>query len=271
MIILADTCVLPRCHLEEAEIYRKKFGSGFGFELLPMFDLPEFEENLKANLSLFEGCPLFFHEPVWGVEHTAPKGSKAYENSMYHILLTKKYAEILHPSAMVYHLNNCSIPKGRKDQMLRTSLENLDEMRKLFPDVKLLVENTGTDIEGNNLLDQAEFTALCQTHDLEVLIDIGHANANSWNLYQLIDDLKDRARGFHFHNNDGCHDLHDPLHEGTIDIDRLLPFIQKTVPDAAWIIEYTHPIHHGAQLLEDLTFLMQYKNADINDTNIHSV
>ena len=123
MKLLIDTCVLPRCRLEEARIYKNRFGSDIGFEFLPMFDLADFQKDLDENLSLFSEGKLIFHEPVWGVEHSAPKGSRAYENGMYHILLTKKYAEILHPSDMVYHLNNCYVPADRKDEMLRISLE----------------------------------------------------------------------------------------------------------------------------------------------------
>ena len=85
MNIYIDTCVLPRAQLQEGRIYREKFGKDLGFELLMMFDLPEFEENLKQNLDLFAEGPLFFHEPVWGVEHTALPGSAAWEESMYHL------------------------------------------------------------------------------------------------------------------------------------------------------------------------------------------
>ena len=85
MDLLIDTCVLPRCKLETARIYREQFGLKIGFELLPMFDLMPFEENLKDNLELFAEGTLFFHEPVWGVEHTGPRGSIEYKESMYHI------------------------------------------------------------------------------------------------------------------------------------------------------------------------------------------
>ncbi len=100
MNLYIDTCVLPRCQLETGRIYREKYGPGLGFELLPMFDIPDFEDNLRRNLDLFASGPLLFHEPVWGVEHTAPKGSDAYEESMHHIRLTRKYAKILHPEAI---------------------------------------------------------------------------------------------------------------------------------------------------------------------------
>ena len=116
MNIYIDTCVLPRCRLETGRIYRERFGPRLGFELLMMFDHPEFEKNLEQNLDLFAGGPLMFHEPVWDVEHSAPKGSAEWEKSMYHLQLTRKYAEILHPASMVVHLNNCAVPPEGKSR-----------------------------------------------------------------------------------------------------------------------------------------------------------
>lgn len=264
MDLLIDTCVFRRCHMEEAEIYRSHFGSTFGFEILPMFDLPDFEENFRKNIRLFQDCPLFFHEPVWGVEHTAPAGSPAYQESMHHILLTRKFTDILKPSHMVYHLNNCSVSETEKERMLQTSLDNLEEMRSVFRDVSLLVENTGTAAAGDLLLDQCEFTALCLEQDLEVLIDVGHANANGWDLFRLITDLRNHIRGFHFHNNDGALDLHSRISDGTLDFSRLMPFIRRTVPEATWVIEYTNPDHGGAALIRDMEIMMRYQKADLS-------
>ena len=128
MRLYIDTCVLPRCRLETAAVYRERFGPELGFELLPMFDIPEWEENLKQNLSLFQEGPLTFHEPVWGVEHTALPGTPGWQESMYHLQLTRKYADLLHPSSMVVHLNNCPVPDGEKGRMLKIALERLEEL-----------------------------------------------------------------------------------------------------------------------------------------------
>ena len=252
--VYIDTCVLPRSRLETAELYRKRFGPELGFELLMMFDLPDWEEDLKRNLPFFSRGPLIFHEPVWGVEHTAPRGSAVWEQGMYHIRLTEKYARILRPSDMVYHLNNCVIPDGKRDVLLNTSLESLEEMRDLFPDVRLLVENTGLSAENTCLLDQNEFTDLCKDRHWDVLIDVGHANANRWDLFRLVRDLRGRIRGFHLHNNDGGSDQHNRIHNGSIDFDRLLPFLKAETPEAFWVLEYTRPAYHGDPLMEDIDY-----------------
>lgn len=220
-----------------------------------MFDLSDFEDNLKQNLDLFAGGPLLFHEPVWGVDHSAPKGSTVWEEGMYHIRLTAKYAQILHPSMMVCHLNNGTVSPANRECMLRTALENLEDMRELFPGVTLLLENTGVRAEDTMLLDQEEFTALCREKEFPVLVDTGHANANQWNLNKLIGDLSPRIRGFHLHNNDGVHDLHSRLRCGGIDFADLVPLMDRLTPDAARVIEYCSPDYHGAPLLEDIAYL----------------
>ncbi|MBR0256276.1 MAG: hypothetical protein IJQ58_00935, partial [Synergistaceae bacterium] len=169
--IYINTCVLPRCQLETAKIYREAFGDKVCFELLPMFDLSAFEANLEANIDFFREGTVCFHEPVFCVEHSAPKGSPAYEEAMHHIMLTKKYADILHPVHMVYHLNNCAVTPETKDSMLATSLENLAEIRGIFEGVQIVIENVGTDVKGDKLLDQEEFTGLCREKGFDVLID----------------------------------------------------------------------------------------------------
>ena len=257
MNLYIDTCVLPRSQLQTAGIYREQYSS-LGLELLMMFDLPDFEENLKQNLDLFKAGPLVFHEPVWGVEHSAPKGSKAWEDGMYHLRLTQKYAEILHPPAMVVHLNNCPVKPGMKDEMLRTALQNIEEMQEMFPGVTLLYENTGTKADGTILLNQAEFTDLCRGRKFPVLVDVGHAHANGWDIRKLVRDLQGQIRGFHLHNNDGVHDLHNRLEDGTLDFRELIPYLDETVPDAFRVIEYSRPAYHGEPLLEDIATMTGY-------------
>ena len=220
-----------------------------------MFDLPDFEENLRKNLDLFSAGPLVFHEPVWGVEHTEPKGSAAWEESQYHLRLTQKYASVLRPRHMVYHLNNCVVPPGEKEKRLRISLENMDAVQEMFPDVPLLVENTGVRSEGTQLLDQDEYTDLILSRGLPALIDVGHANSNGWDLSRLILDLKDRIAAYHLHNNDGTQDQHNRLRNGTLDFASLVPVMDRLTPDAIRVIEYTRPEYHGEPLLEDYRYL----------------
>lgn len=255
MRIYINTCVLPRCHLETAKIYLDAFAGSVGIELLPMFDLPEFEGNLESNIDILRLLPVSFHEPVFCVEHSAPKGTPKYACTMHHMTLTQKYASILHPLHMVYHLNNCAVTPATKPEMLKNSLANLKEIREMFSGVDILVENTGTDIQGDKLLDQQEFTDLCLRKDFDVLIDIGHAHANSWDIRKLLHDLRTQIRGFHLHNNDGLHDQHNRLLDGSMNFPEVMSWIRTEVPDADLVIEYTRPEYHGKPLLEDIETL----------------
>ncbi len=262
MNLYLDTCVLPRSMMETGRVYREQFSSGVGFELLMMFDLANFEDNLKQNLDQFADGPLMFHEPVWGVEHSAPRGSSAWEEGMYHIRLTQKYAKILRPSSMIFHLSNGPVLPEEKDSMLRNALESLEEMQELFPDTRLLVENVGIRANNSLLLDQDEFTDLCRDRGWPVLIDAGHANANGWDIPRLIRDLQKQVCGYHLHNNDGVNDLHNRLRDGTLDIAALVKDIVRLTPDAARVIEYSRPIYHGEPLLEDLKYLQSLLEAE---------
>ena len=262
MGIFIDTCVLPRAHLEAGRIYRERFGPALGFELLMMFDLEDFEEDLKQNLDLFSSGPLMFHEPVWGVEHTAPRSSAEWEEGMRHLRLTQKYARILRPQSMVFHLNNAKVPWDKRDVMLKNALRSLEETRDMFPDVTILTENTGIRAEGTQLLDQQEFTSLCLSLKLPVLIDVGHANANGWDLKKLIGDLSKQIGGFHLHNNNSIRDQHNRLRDGTLDFASLMLFLDLTVPEVPRVIEYTRPAFHGKALFEDIEYLMSLIRCD---------
>ena len=123
--------------------------------------------------------------------------------------------------------------------MLKNALENYKELEALFGDFgcRIFMENTGTAIQKNILLNQQEFTELCIRKNFDVLIDVGHAAANSWDIPQLIRDLKGQIRAYHLHNNDGVHDQHLRLHEGVIDFGPLMETIRQETPDAEWIIE----------------------------------
>ena len=127
----------------------------------------------------------------------------------------------------------------------------------MFPATQLLTENTGIWRDGTQLLDQTEFTDLCREKHFPVLVDVGHAHANGGDLPRLIRNLGPQIRGFHLHNNDGIHDLHNRLRDGTLDLAALLPCMDREAPTAARIIEYSRPAFHGDPLMEDIAWLTE--------------
>ncbi len=252
--IFVNTCVFGAKKMPLIGEYVRRYEGRIGFEILSMFDLPEFEPALEAAVPVLKTCPVSFHGPVFCAEHSAKRGSAEYEETMHHVRLTEKYARILGSSHFTMHLNNCVVEEGRKEEMLRTALENYKELEEIFGDFgcRIFVENTGTKIQKNILLNQEEFTDLCVKKGFDVLIDIGHANANGWDLPGLIRDLKGQIRAYHLHNNDGIHDQHNRLHEGTIDFDALAEVIRRETPEAEWIIEYIRQNQEGDGLRQDI-------------------
>lgn len=257
-LVYVNTCVYGAEKLPLIEDYRRRYGDRIGFEVLSMFDLPDFEPQLNRCLETLKSCPVSFHGPVFCAEHSAPKGSAAYEETMWHIRKTEEYARILKSSHLTMHLNNCVVDESRKQEMLKNALENYKELEDLFGDFgcRIFVENTGTKIQNNILLNQQEFTELCIRKNFEVLIDVGHAAANSWDIPALIHDLKDRIRAYHLHNNDGVHDQHLRLHEGVIDFGALMETIRRETPDAERIIEYIRREQEGEGLRQDIEELL---------------
>ena len=257
--IYINTCVFGASGMDRIPELLRRYPGRLGFEVLSMFDLPDFEPALQRHLDDLAACPVSFHGPVYEAEHSAPRDGQTYERTMYHVRKTLEYARLLHSRHFTMHLNNCFVLPRRKDEMLRNALISYEELRGLFEPIgcRIFVENTGTKVQGNILLDQAEFTDVCRDQDLEVLIDIGHAHANGWDIPKLIGDLKDRIRAYHLHNNDGCRDQHRRLHDGTLDFDAVYEKIRRETPEADLIIEYVDPALAGAELEEDLLELLK--------------
>ena len=257
-IIYVNTCVYGAEKMEKVRDYSQAFGNAIGFEILSMFDLPDFEEKLTSALPVLERHRISFHGPVFCAEHSAKRGTKAYEETMWHVNKTFEYAKRLHSSHFTMHLNNCEVLPEKKEEMLENALENYKELSEMFGkiDCPIFVENTGTKLQRNVLLDQQEFTDFCREQHFDVLIDIGHAHANGWDIPRLIDDLAPQIKAYHLHNNDGERDLHHRLHEGTMDFDKILRHLREKTPAADEIIEYIRTSQEGEGLYEDIRELL---------------
>ena len=153
--------------------------------------------------------------------------------------------------------------KKEKETMLKNALENYKELQEMFAsfDCAIYVENTGTIEQHNMLLDQAEFTDLCRREKFDVLIDIGHANANGWDLEKLICSLAGQIKAYHLHNNDGRRDLHNRILDGTLPFQSIMGTILSKTPNAELIIEYIRPELAQAALFEDIEKVQSMVNA----------
>ena len=252
--VFVNTCVFAAKKMHLLPDYANRYQGRIGFEILSMFDLPDFEEELKKCIPILKACPISFHGPVYCAEHSAAKGTAEYDETMWHINKTIEYSKLLNSSHMTMHLNNCIVDAEAKERMLKNALENYKELEAMFGDFgcKIFVENTGTKLQKNMLLNQDEFTELCVDKGFDVLIDVGHASANGWDIPKLITNLKGQIKAYHLHNNDGLHDNHNRLHDGVLDMDFLLKYIRQETPEAELIIEYTRRNQEGDGLREDI-------------------
>lgn len=257
--IYINTVVFAQGKLSHLKELADRYQDRVGFEILAKFDEDTFEKELEQVREILKGKITAFHGPVFGAEHSAPRGSEEYRRTMDMMEKTLKYCRIFHAGHLTFHLNNQKVTEDTRQEMLSTALENYREIKEIFgaEGIPVYVENSGIRLWENVLVDQEEFIALCKKEQFEVLIDIGHANANGWDLMHVIDELKDQIRAFHFHNNDGIHDSHARIYDGTIDFDRLIRYVKGTVPEAEWILEYCNPAMEGKPLTEDLEKLIQ--------------
>lgn len=263
MSIFINTCLFPVGELDLINHYYDTFGDDICFEILSKFDDPNFEKDLD---NLLINCPksrFAFHEPVFLAEHSAKPGSEQYNKTMKMIDLTDKYARKLNAEHLVYHINNCKFDHFNRENLIKTSLKNLEEVKSIFNYLDIYFENVGIDAIGNNLFSQDEFCQLCKDKKFDVLIDIGHANANNWDLYKLIDCLGSQIKAFHIHNNDARFDLHNRIYDGTFNIDKFLTYSKKIIPNAKWIIEYIDPKYKGDSLKEDFKSLIKLQKQEI--------
>ena len=197
-----------------------------GVEVFPLFHDRDFDAELNRLLPALEKVPVTFHEPYYQADHTAPEGSEVCERTCEMFQKTVRAAEKLKARHIVFHHNNCRVPEDSaiKAQMLERACAEYRKAEAMAKKagIPLLVENVGVHSRENVLLDEDAFIRLCKKEKYPVLIDIGHAHANGWDIDHLCRTLGDQIHAYHLHNNDGIHDSHRRIHDGTLDFDAFL-------------------------------------------------
>ena len=263
--VAVNTCPFGVDHLKDLTQFGKRFGQDVGFEIMASFEEKNFEKNLVDVLPELMNHQISWHCPVKGCEYSAPKGTPEYEHTMAQMKTIFRFAKMTHSDHYVMRFNNCLVTPETKDDMLFNALENYCKVEDLFGQIgcRIYVENSGTIDEGTMLLDQDEFTLIVKEYDFDVLVDLGHAHANGWDIQKLVHDLKDQIWAFHLHNNDGRHDTHNRLQDGTLDYDEMLNFLAETAPGAEWVLEYEKPEDLGEPLREDLEELIAFRKMTV--------
>lgn len=172
------------------------------------------------------------------------------------------FAKRLHSSYVVFHHNNCKVLDVDREAMLQTADENLRELTALSEaeGIPVAVENVGIKSMGNVLMNQEQFIVECRKLPNPVLIDIGHAHANGWDLRHVMEALQDKIISYHVHNNDGVHDCHQRIYNGTLDFNAFLYDVRELTPKADLVLEYAPDVAADqAGILKDVKTLCQFR------------
>ena len=125
--------------------------------------------------------------------------------------------------------------------------------------IPMVVENAGVDCLHTMLLNEEEFIAECKRLGCRVLIDIGHAHANGWDLTHVMEELKEAIVSYHLHNNDQTCDGHRRIFDGTLDFKQFMTDYNRLTPEADLVIEYCpDAAEEVEEVLEDARYLMAY-------------
>lgn len=241
MALLISTNMYRAEDIKRVLPYLDLFEDQVGVEVFPMFHQEEYGKALDQCLPRLSRVPISFHGPYYGAEHTAAPGTPEYDRTMAMVGQTLEYGRGLSSRYMVFHHNNRPVKDADKEGMMEVSCANYRRVRDMSADwgIPVVVENAGVRDRGNMMLDEEEFVSLCRKEEYPVLIDIGHAHANGWDLYRVTEALKDQIRAFHIHNNDGVHDSHLRIGKGTLDVERFLTYSRHAAPGADWVLEYS--------------------------------
>lgn len=224
----------------------------FGLELFPNFENAQFNQDLEDIKPLIKGRPLSVHGPYFSVEHSAPKGSEVYNYTMNQIDKTLNLCEALDIHHLVFHHNNKEITEDNKQSAIEESTKNLRELNDICAEsnVEILIENAGVYSRNNALLDEDEFIEACKNEENNVLIDIGHVNANRWSLENVIQSLKDKITHYHIHNNSEGRDDHNRIHDGSLDFTKFKQLHNQYTPDAVLVLEYNYDLGNDIEAVK---------------------
>ncbi len=236
--------------------------AGLGVEIFPHFHENGYADVLTSKYEMLKDVPITFHEPYYGAEHSAAKGTPEYKRTMDYCKSTFEWTQRFRCRHIVYHLNNRAVEPAERKKALGCALENLQEMRELAEKYgqKLLIENTGIAALGNVLVNQEQFIGLMRQTGFGCLIDIGHANCNGWDLAAVLRELKGKIHSYHLHNNGGVNDEHRRILDGTLDTAKFFRLYNEYTPAADLVLEY-HPGLMGdhAGLKDDIAYILNMK------------
>lgn len=217
------------------------FNGSVGLELFLHYNSESYKAHMESITEWLGDIPRAMHGPFRQVEATSEPGSNGQRYLFDAYQWGFEQAKKLGVHEMVFHTNQRVIWPEEKTFAQQCCIDNLQQLIEMGQSygVTILIENLGIQLEGVSLFDEDEFIELIESTPLaECLIDTGHLNVAGWNTEYVLQKLSKRIKGYHLHNNDGIHDSHWPVNEGTFDYDRFFALYKKYTPDVPLTLEY---------------------------------
>lgn len=218
----------------------KKMPIPVGIELFPEWQSTIFEQVIEDYLVDFKKYKISLHGPYYQTEHSKKAGTAEYQRSMQYFAKTLQLSSEFGSKYIVYHNNNCKVLPDIKKEMIANSIENLALLRNKarMYNAQIVVENAGIAAYNNMLFNQQEFIEMAKSIPGKILLDIGHANANGWDIKTVMQELAYKIAAYHVHNNNGCDDNHNRILDGTLDFPLFLSWYKQYTPQADIVVEY---------------------------------
>lgn len=238
-MILLSTNMYNNENFQEALHFVEKYPQ-IGLELFPLWNTTEYDNVMEKYKAKWSQVPNSIHEQYYESEHAVDERDEKYGFTMESTEKAIELAKELNSRYIVYHYNNMVVSIDKREEMLTITRKNLAKVNALAKEagVEFVIENVGVASHNNVIFNEQEFIDECLSQPNNVLIDIGHAWANGWNLEHVMDSLKDKIIAYHIHNNDGHEDSHQRIHNGTLDFDAFLEWYKKYTPNADLVLEY---------------------------------
>lgn len=264
MNIYLSTNIYNPDQLEEIfSILDKINDESIGIELFVEWQDDAFIKFINNNINRLKNYRISLHGPYYDTEHSAPKGSLEYIRTIEYFNSTLEISKELNSRYIVYHHNNCKVVQENKERMIDISSENLQELNEYARkfDSKIVVENSGVISHENMLFDEKEFIEMANSIPNKILIDIGHAFANKWDIENLISKLKDKIVAYHIHNNDGFEDNHNRINDGNLDFEKFLDLYKKYTSEADLVLEYGKQCYKDdSGIIDDIKYIKNKLN-----------
>ena len=208
----------------------------------------DFEKTLKL-LDTIEFEEVAFHGPYKTCilsDSDENNWQKALETYIKCFEIVKKYNGsyiILHTSE--YHEENSDIA------LIKAKIRKLVEVGKKYG-VKVILENVGLKEEA--IFSEKKYFKFLKEEEYKSVLDIGHAEINNWDIFNLMKESNDLIFAYHLHTNDGELDLHQSNRKNDIKINKFLNILEKENIDSRLVLEYSPSIEKKT-LISDFNFL----------------